>query len=95
MTLADRERLLKRIRQIRRAATPDEPQSSDLDASQADRIDALDVRVRHLEELLEGLQDSVHRESERQLRLISELQAVVEPAAMNAALAEDARQRGL
>ncbi len=95
MTLADRERLLKRIRQIRRAAAPDDPQGSDVDVSQADRIDALDARVRHLEELLEGLQDSVHRESERQSRVIAELQASVEPGAMSAALAEDARQRGL
>jgi len=49
----------------------------------------------HLEQLVEGLQDSVHRESERHAKLIAELQAQVEPGAMSAALAENARDRGL
>ena len=48
-----------------------------------------------LEKLIEGLQDSVHRESERQGRLIAELQEQVEPGAMGAALSRDARERGL
>ncbi len=100
MTLADRERLLRRIRQIRRASATDEQQSSgggapQPDALQADPLDALSARVAHLEDLLQGLQDSVHRESERHSRMIAELQALVEPQAMGAALAEDARQRGL
>jgi hypothetical protein len=100
MTLADRERLLRRIRQIRRAAGTDEQQTSgggalQPDALQPDPLDALAIRVAHLEELLQGLQDSVHREAERHSRMIAELQALVEPQAMGAALAEDARQRGL
>jgi predicted secreted protein len=37
----------------------------------------------------------VHRESERHSQLIAELQAQVEPGAMGAALADDARNRGL
>ena len=49
----------------------------------------------HLERLVEGLQDSVHRESDRHSKMIAELQAQVEPAAMSAALADDARHRGL
>jgi hypothetical protein len=49
----------------------------------------------HLERLVEGLQDSVHRESERHAKLIADLQAEVRPRAMGAALAEDARDRGL
>ncbi len=100
MTLADRERLLRRIRQIRRASAPDEQQTTgggapQPDAPQLDPLDALALRVTHLEEMLQGLQDSVHRESERHSRMIAELQALVEPQAMGAALAEDARQRGL
>lgn len=62
---------------------------------QPDRMQSLEARVAHLEELLEGLQDSVHRESERHSRLIAELQAQVEPGAMRTALSEDARIRGL
>ena len=98
MTLADRERLLRRIRQIRRASGTDEQQSSGRpqpDSPEPDPVVVLTARVAHLEELLEGLQDSVHRESERHSRLIAELQALVEPGAMSAALAEDARHRGL
>jgi len=96
MSLGDRERLLRRIRQIRRTdATPREQPSSTVRDPQPDRLEALEVRVAHLERLLEGLQDSVHRESERHAALIAALQAQVDPAAMGAALAKDARNRGL
>jgi hypothetical protein len=60
-----------------------------------DVILALEARIAHLEQLLEGLQDSVHRESARQAKLISELEARIQPAAMSAALSKDARERGL
>jgi uncharacterized coiled-coil protein SlyX len=98
MTISDRERLLRRIRQVRGyVAARERPSSdrSDPGAEQPDRLQALETRVAHMEQLLEGLQDSVHRESERHARLIAELQAQVEPGAMRAALAEDARDRGL
>ena len=58
-------------------------------------IKPLEARIAHLERLVEGLQDSVHRESERHERLIAELQAQIKPDAMGAALAKDARRRGL
>lgn len=87
MTISDRERLLRRIRQIRGYVAARERPSGDpgdqLDV-QPDRLQALETRVAHLEHLLEGLQDSVHRESERHARLIAELQAQVEPSAMSA-----------
>jgi hypothetical protein len=59
------------------------------------QLEALGRRIDELEKLIEGLQDSVHRESERQGRLIAELQEQVEPGAMGAALSRDARERGL
>lgn len=94
--MGEHEGLVARIRQLRRPA-------ADADASgrrstvdkQDDRMPVLEARIAHLERLVEGLQDSVHRESERHLKLIAELQAQVEPAAMGSALAEDARTRGL
>jgi hypothetical protein len=95
MTMRDREGLIARIRQMRRLPTAGDRQ--DIRASDPDvgAIPALEARVAHLERLVEGLQDSVHRESERHAKLIAELQAQIEPAAMGAALAEDARNRGL
>jgi hypothetical protein len=94
MTMREREGLIARIRQVRRQAEATAgPDSHTTPAP--DRPGALEARVAHLERQLEGLQDSVHRESERHERLIAELRAQVEPAAMGAALAEDARNRGL
>jgi hypothetical protein len=56
---------------------------------------SLEDRVAHLEALLEGLQDSVHRETTRQDRRIGELEARIEPAELGRALSRDARERGL
>ena len=95
MTIADHEGLMARILRTRRpAATPDRP-TSDTGDAQPDRIQALERRVAHLEQLLEGLQDSVHRESERHSKMITDLQAQIQPGAMGAALAEDTRNRKL
>ena len=54
-----------------------------------------EMRISHLEQVVEGLQDSVHRQTTRQAKLIAELQAQVDPGAMGAALSKDARERGL
>jgi hypothetical protein len=92
----EREGLIARIRQIRRtaaasaAARPEVAQKDDTIALQA-----LQARIEHLERLVEALQDSVHRESERQGRLIAELQARIQPSALSVALSKDARDRGL
>lgn len=94
MSTGDREGLIARIRQVRRLAAVRD-RNSGRPAAPPDRLQTLEGRVAHLEQLLEGLQDSVHRESERHDRLIAELQAQVHPGAMGAALAEDARGRGL
>jgi ABC-type phosphate transport system auxiliary subunit len=108
MMIGDRERLVARIRQVRRLAIARERPSSEAgdeqrERSQAlgtgdpqrDRTQALEARVAHLEQQLDGLQDSVHREAERQAKLIADLQGQVDPGTMGAALAEDARNRGL
>ena len=93
--MADREGLINRIRDIRRFAVGRDRPSGDPGDPQPDRLRALETRVAHLEQLVEGLQDSVHRESERHAKLINELQTQVDPGTMGAALAEDARNRGL
>lgn len=55
----------------------------------------MEERLAHLEQMVEGLQDAVHRASERQDKIISELQAQLHPSAMHAALSKNARDRGL
>ena len=97
MSLRERERLMDRIRQLRRSARPTEnagTPGADADPPAA-QLESLARRVDELEQLVEGLQDSVHRESDRQGKLIAELQEQIQPAAMGAALSRDARERGL
>ncbi len=94
--MREREGLVARIRHLRRAAAAaDRPASSSTVNADPDEIRRLEVRIAHLEQLVEGLQDSVHRESERRSKLIAELEARIQPAAMGAALSRDARDRGL
>jgi hypothetical protein len=94
MTDRDREGLIARFRQLRRPVPVRNLRATTADPS-SESLRSLERRVAHFEEMVEGLQDSVHRESERQARLISELQDHIAPGAMAAALAADARNRGL
>jgi hypothetical protein len=55
----------------------------------------LERRVSHLEELLEGLQDALHRDSMRRDEDTARLQRRTAPQEMARALSEDARRRGL
>ena len=48
-----------------------------------------------MEQLVEALQDSVHRESQRYGERITELEAQIQPSALHVALNKDARDRGL
>ena len=72
--MPERESLVTRIRQMRRAAAAgDQPPPREPADPDAPRVADLERRVAHLEGLLEGLQDSVHRESLRLDRRIGEL----------------------
>ena len=68
----------------RAAAAPSSTEARDLQA-----------RVAHLEQLVQGLQDSVYREARRHDTRLTELEARTEPTALAAALSQDARERGL
>jgi uncharacterized coiled-coil protein SlyX len=93
MTVGDREGLIARIKLMRRPTVARERPSSE--DPQPDRLQSLETRMAHLEQLLLGLQDSVYRESERHSKLIADLQNQVQPGVMGAAIAEDVRSRGL
>ena len=94
--MREREGLIARIRQIRRVrAEADEPSRPTPGGRGQDELRALEARIAHMEALVQGLQDSVHRESTRQSKRIAELEARIDPAALHRALSEDARERGL
>jgi hypothetical protein len=96
MRIGERERLVTRLRQIRQTGrTTEEQAASDAGDPVRAQVAVLEERVAHLEQLLEGLQDSVHRESERQGKRIAELEARIEPGAIGEAMSKDARERGL
>ena len=94
--MAEPSGLIARIRQMRRT-TDSSGKAPQTTAPRHDTtaLEVLQTRVEHLEQLVEGLQDSIHRESERHGKRIAELEARMEPAAISVALSKDARDRGL
>ena len=78
-----------------RRASQGEPAHAAPGGTDEDQIRVLEQRVADLEALVQGLQDSVHRESSRQQKRITELETRIQPAALGQALTEDARARGL
>lgn len=94
--MPERERMIARIRQIRRTAkAADDAAKPRAGAPERDQLYALETRITHLEALVQGLQDSVHRESSRQAKRITDLEGRLQPAALGKALSDDARARGL
>jgi hypothetical protein len=94
--MREREGLIARILQVRRMPEQaDDTVESPTGPPEAGELRALEARLTHLEQLVQGFQDSVHRESLRQHERITELEAGVQPAALGKALSEDARNRGL
>jgi hypothetical protein len=91
----EREGLIRRIRQIRRTAEASGTPRTASANPDPDQLAALRERVEHLEKLVQGLQDSVHRESSRQGKQIADLEAKIHPSALGKALSDDARERGL
>jgi hypothetical protein len=93
--------LLERVVQLRRrraaeaeaAAPADEGVKTE--AGSAEQIKALEERIAHLESVVEGLQDAVHREAVRRGKQIEGLEAKTEPDEITRALSRDARERGI
>jgi uncharacterized coiled-coil protein SlyX len=55
---------------------------------------SLEERVAHLESMIEGLQDAVHRDSVRTDARLEELRKQLEPSELSRALSEEQRRRG-
>jgi uncharacterized coiled-coil protein SlyX len=72
-----------------------EPESQPVEVSYEQRIAALEQRVEQLEALLEGFQDSVHREMTRQDRHLAALAEKTEPHEMTRAIGKYSQERGL
>jgi hypothetical protein len=81
-----RERIGRLMGGLRPAKRPDEDRR---------RLQQLEERLEHLEALVEGLQDAVHRDSIRHEERMSRLERSMEPDALAKALSDDARRRGL
>ncbi|HEY1711548.1 MAG TPA: hypothetical protein VGG07_01530 [Solirubrobacteraceae bacterium] len=91
--------IMARIRQVKHALTGSETtlraSSGDGQELSAGQVGDLRARLAHLEQLVQGLQDSVHRASERHDRRMSDIERRLDPAALAAALNQDERDRGL
>jgi uncharacterized coiled-coil protein SlyX len=59
-----------------------------------DRVAALDARVSHLESMIEGLQDSVHRNAVRTDAKLDDMKRQLDPAELSRALSAEQRRRG-
>ena len=96
MSFRDREGLMARVRHIRRVAEASKQTAKpERPGHEHEAIPALEARIKHLEQLLQGLQDSVHREATRQGKRLADLEARIEPEELRRSLSEDARERGL
>lgn len=61
----------------------------------ANPVRTLEERVTHLEAMIEGLQDAVHRDSRRTHEELDALRRRMEPSELSRALSRDQRERGL
>lgn len=91
--------IMGRIRDMTRGTPAPQPAASppsgDPGELLSDEVAELRTRVADLEHLVQGLQDSVHRGSERGDKRLSEIERRLDPAVIAAALSKDARERGL
>ena len=91
-----RSRILDRVVSMRRPAPAAADQApAARQASSADELSALHVRLDHLEAALEGLQDAVYRDAQRHARELAELRHEIQPAEMARSLSTEARRRGV
>jgi len=86
---------MDRVTALRRAASPDARKRRRHEPSEEEQLERLAERLDRLEQQLEALQDSVHRDSRRRDDEIAWLRRAIQPDAMARSLSDDARRRGL
>jgi hypothetical protein len=86
--------LLARLRS-RKESRRNRPKAGRGDAAVTQRLAVVERRLEHLEAMIEGLQDSVHRQSVRQEKTIDQLQKKAEPSAIRRALGRHDREHGI
>jgi hypothetical protein len=86
--------LLERVIQQRRSANAATGSQAG-EADQEQRIRALEQQVGYLESLLEGLQDSIHREAARHDKEMKALEAKTQPSEVARALGKYSREHGV
>jgi hypothetical protein len=93
------QNLMARLGQAARSKAeklPDIRTSADrADPETDERLRRLEARILHLEGALEGLQDSVYRETTRLEEATADLRQQLEPHNLSQALSADARRRGV
>lgn len=87
--------VFKRARRLQRNQQLDTGTTDEAPSSVEQRLEAVERRLAHMEAMIEGLQDSVHRESTRRASQIAELDRNTQPDVIRRALDKDARRRGI
>lgn len=94
--MRQRHSLIARVIQMRQGDVVTDTRSAGApEAPEASTLASLEARIAHLEDLLEGLQDSVHRESTRQSNRIAEIEARIDPETLAVTLSRHTREHGL
>ena len=87
--------VFRRARRLQRNQQLDAGTADEVASSVEQRLEAVERRLVHMEAMIEGLQDSVHRESIHRANQIAELERTTQPDAIRRALDKDARRRGI
>ena len=86
--------ITRRVRRVWRSRKQ-RPSRPALDVGWERRLETLEARTEHLELVLEGLQDAVHRRAVHEDESIGELRRRTEPDQIARDLSRNARRRGL
>jgi uncharacterized protein YlxW (UPF0749 family) len=89
------QEVIARIRELRRRAPASGVPMAPEDQPLQRQTEQLRAQVAQLEQLVQGLQDSVDREFRRRDDRLAEIEKRIDPAEVAAALSRDARRRGI